>query len=183
PFSLMLHQGELLVASSSAADDVHRYTPAGASIGTFHDSASLSFCHQIAPASDGNVWVANFTTGGIAKLDGITGALISNFTASGARGVFELGNGNVMWTSGNGAFVYDTATQTSTMVNAGSHYHLNVISGGGPPSNAYCFGDGSGTLCPCGNTGAAGAGCANGANAGGGVLASSGSSSIAAADL
>ena len=183
PYSVILHQGELLVASSSAGDDIHRYTTAGVSIGTFHDTTSLSFCHQIAPASDGNVWVANFTTGGIAKLDGTTGALISTFPASGARGVFELGNGNIMWTNGTGAHVYDTTTQTSTMVNAGSHYHLNVINGGPPPTNAFCFGDGTGTLCPCGNTGAAGRGCENGTNSGGGLLVDSGSTSIGSANF
>ena len=49
-------------------------------------------------------------------------------------------------------------------------------------ATAYCFGDGSGTLCPCGNAGAAGEGCANGTGSGG-VLAGSGSNSIGAGDL
>ncbi|MBL8860711.1 MAG: hypothetical protein JNK02_01765 [Planctomycetes bacterium] len=47
-------------------------------------------------------------------------------------------------------------------------------------SFAYCFGDGSGTACPCGNSGAAGNGCANSLNANGGNLAATGSSSITA---
>ena len=47
---------------------------------------------------------------------------------------------------------------------------------------AICFGDGSGTLCPCGNTGAPGEGCAN-SNGMGGILAASGSTSIVAGDL
>jgi hypothetical protein len=49
----------------------------------------------------------------------------------------------------------------------------------GPPSTAYCFGDGSGTACPCGNTGAAGNGCASSVNANGANLAGSGNPSIA----
>ncbi len=51
---------------------------------------------------------------------------------------------------------------------------------------AFCNGDGSGTLCPCGNQndGSNGvAGCANSAGAGGGKLVATGSSSIAAGDL
>lgn len=36
------------------------------------------------------------------------------------------------------------------------------------PGNAYCFGDGTGAACPCGNTGSLGAGCGN--SAGGGAL-------------
>jgi hypothetical protein len=43
----------------------------------------------------------------------------------------------------------------------------------------FCFGDGSGTACPCGNFGAPGNGCANSLNAAGANLAASGAASIA----
>lgn len=46
----------------------------------------------------------------------------------------------------------------------------------------YCFGDGSGTPCPCGNTGAPGGGCANSVGTGG-VLAGVGSASVSVDDL
>ena len=55
---------------------------------------------------------------------------------------------------------------------------------GGGCGTSYCHGD-QGT-CPCGNENdgsGGGAGCANGANPGGGVLSTSGSCSISAADL
>lgn len=44
----------------------------------------------------------------------------------------------------------------------------------GGPITAYCFGDGSGTACPCGNTGAAGRGCANSVEASGALLSATG---------
>jgi len=45
---------------------------------------------------------------------------------------------------------------------------------------AFCSGDGSGTACPCGNTGSAGAGCANSASATGAVLAGLGVATVGA---
>ncbi|MCH2105637.1 MAG: endonuclease, partial [Planctomycetes bacterium] len=47
---------------------------------------------------------------------------------------------------------------------------------------SFCFGDGSGTACPCGNDGASGGGCGNSTGAGA-VLSSTGSGSITSADL
>jgi hypothetical protein len=50
-------------------------------------------------------------------------------------------------------------------------------------STPYCFGDGSGTACPCGNAGLAGNGCASSINANGGNLTTTGSASLASDTL
>jgi polyhydroxybutyrate depolymerase len=44
---------------------------------------------------------------------------------------------------------------------------------------AFCFGDGAGVQCPCGNTGLTGGGCGNSINAQGGRLVATGAASIA----
>ena len=44
--------------------------------------------------------------------------------------------------------------------------------------SAFCFGDGTGFPCPCGNSGMAGRGCENSASTGGGLLSASGSASV-----
>jgi hypothetical protein len=46
------------------------------------------------------------------------------------------------------------------------------------PVTSYCFGDGSGSACPCANTGQAGNGCASSVNPAGAHLAGSGLASI-----
>jgi hypothetical protein len=49
----------------------------------------------------------------------------------------------------------------------------------GPTGVPYCFGDGTGTACPCANNGAAGNGCASSVNANGANAATTGVSSLA----
>jgi len=63
---------------------------------------------------------------------------------------------------------------------------FNIVESGTPcaaPGIPYCFGDGSGTACPCGNNGAPGNGCASSVNPAGGNLATSGSPSVSSDTL
>lgn len=133
PFSVLLHQGDLLIGGSSGNNDIHRFDLAGVSIGAFHNS-TLSFIEQLDHATNGDVLAAVFTTGVIARLNPDTGAQISTFPAAGARGVRQLGNGNIMWSSGSGVFVRDVVAGTSTNVytTTGGRY-IDLLTLGGTP--------------------------------------------------
>lgn len=133
PFSVLHHQGDLLVGSVSGNNDIHRFDLVGGSIGVFNNS-TLSFIEQLDHAINGDVLAAVFTTGVIARLDPDTGAQISTFPASGARGVRQLGNGNIMWTSSGGVFVRDVVAGISTNVYAtsGGRY-IDLLTIGGTP--------------------------------------------------
>lgn len=121
PFGVLGHAGGLLVSSSSANDDIHRYTLAGASLGTFHNTTSLNFAEQMNFATNGDILVAGFSSNNIVRLDPTTGALISSFTASGARGVIQLGNGNIMWTNSAGVHIFDGSTSTPIYTGGGRY--------------------------------------------------------------
>lgn len=127
PFSILPYQGDILVGSSNANDDIHRYTLAGASVGTFHNTTSLSFVQQMNYAANGDILAATFSTNVVATLDPTNGSVISTFAAPGARGVWQLGNGNILWTNGSGAHVYDVVGQASTQVYAGGGRYISVI--------------------------------------------------------
>jgi hypothetical protein len=77
-------------------------------------------------------------------------------------------------------FSYDTASNTlciSDFTNRRLYFFQPTVTVSGTP---FCFGDGTGTACPCGNAGLAGNGCASSVNANGGNLAVSGLASLAA---
>lgn len=124
PFDILAHQGGILVSSSAANDDIHRFTLTGTSLGTFHNSASLNFAEQLTVSTNGSILAAGFSSNNVAYLDPNTGALVGSFAAAGARGVYQLGNGNVLWSSGAGTFVYDVGAGTSTQVYTGGGRYL-----------------------------------------------------------
>ena len=76
-----------------------------------------------------------------------------------------------------------TSTASNIVANDTNGFRDIFASTLGGPGTAYCFGDGTGTACPCGNSGAAGNGCSNSANPNGANLSASGTASVAADSL
>jgi hypothetical protein len=116
PYGILAHGENLLVSSSQANDDIHEFTLAGGSVGAFHNSTSLNFAQQMTHALNGDILVAGFTSNNIVRLHPETGAVISQFTAVDARGVYPLANGNILWSGASGIHVYDPDDDSSTPV-------------------------------------------------------------------
>ncbi len=124
PFFVLPIGTGYLVASSAPDDDIHRFNLQLEPIGTLHNSTQLNFVEQMTMLPGSGFLAAGFSSNNLVRLDS-NGAVVSSITASGARGVALLGNGNYLWTNGAGAHVYDVATQTSTPVYTGGGRFLS----------------------------------------------------------
>jgi hypothetical protein len=90
-------------------------------------------------------------------------------------------NTSVTWNTTCGtAYTIQLGRYQASGANVGTFSVVETGSSCVPPGVPYCFGDGSGTACPCANNGSAGNGCASSVNAAGGNLSSTGNASIAA---
>jgi hypothetical protein len=112
----------------------------------------------------------------VSTLYSLGGALgINEGNLSAAPGFFTDLRPRVVTTSSSGSAL-DYALVVFDRDNSGPNdvYATYYDLPDGGPVTAYCFGDGSGTACPCGNAGAAGRGCASSVNAAGALLAHTG---------
>ncbi len=117
-----------------------------------------------------------------------TGSVVGGAVTWACETEAQNANANaIRWaTTYNFRFDADVAPQSGTVTvglwKAGSPSSFAAtaeVPSAGVTTFAFCSGDGTGTACPCGNNGAAGAGCANSLGHGG-VLAASGAASITA---
>lgn len=115
----------------------------------FHDSdgvVGIDFPEQVHVTDSGRVFAAGFSApSGLYEYDPLTGAEINYIDTSalgfgGLRGVYELGNGNLMFTNGAGVHVYDVGAGTVNTIVAGvSARFIAEIGEGGGPGMSYCM--------------------------------------------
>jgi len=136
-FDIIRFNGENLVSFIGAATTrIDRYDDSGNLLGNFVSAGQFNFFQQMAPMDNGNLLVAAFSNlsggfgNGVYEIDGSTGSPVGpvqGTLATGPRGVYELGNGNIMWTNGGGVQVTDPNTGITTTVLAGSAQYIDLV--------------------------------------------------------
>ncbi|MBL8863863.1 MAG: PD40 domain-containing protein [Planctomycetes bacterium] len=93
----------------------------------------------------------------------------------------QAGSGSrAPWICGDGRYVaFESPASTLVVGDNNNMWDVFLRDRGPAPGVPYCFGDGSGTACPCGNGGGPGRGCANSLNASGARLVATGTPSVA----
>ncbi len=139
PYDIMDYNGELLVTAINT-ESINRVSYNGAFLGVFCDSDGVSgidFPQQLGRRG-ANVLCSGFSPPiGVYEYDP-TGAQVNYWAVgNGNRGVYLLGNGNIMFTDGAGVHVLDPNTGLHTTVATGSCHNISLIGG----SDEGCLAD------------------------------------------
>src|SRR5690606_20833278 len=95
----------------------------------------LNFVQQLWMMDCGNLLVGTFSSpSGIYIFDPATGTQVDYWNESSVRGVIETGDGNILWTSGNGIYKLDTTTGTSTLLVDGAAQFFTLLN----PEDSEC---------------------------------------------
>ena len=137
PYDIFAFNGELLVSDinrdSDGGEDIDRYTLDGINstfIDTFVESdgeTGIDFPQQISTLSNGNLLVAGFSApGGFYEYDA-SGNTVNLFNADDGfaervRGAYQLEDGNIIWSGGDGIVVTDPTTGANTDI-----YTVNTL--------------------------------------------------------
>lgn len=128
PFDVFTYQGELLV-SDIDDNEIERYDLDGNFLGIFNQTSGINFPQQIHErTSNGNVLVGGFSTpGGVYEYDS-NGTQVALYDADDGfanrlRAAYELGNGNILWSGGDGIVSTQIGTGAFTDI-----YTVNTLS-------------------------------------------------------
>lgn len=113
PFDVLSYFGNLLI-NDIAGEDIDTFTTDGNFSSVFVESDGVSgidFPEQMTTTSRGTVLAAGFSTpAGIYEYSSDGGLINYWDVGTAVRGVHELGNGNIMFTDGDGVHVFDPGT-------------------------------------------------------------------------
>ncbi|MCB9087174.1 MAG: T9SS type A sorting domain-containing protein [Calditrichae bacterium] len=150
PWSILFRDSDVLVTGGSS-NTAHRYDYSGTYIADF-TTTTIPFAEQASELANGDVAVSAFSTPSGVYLFGSDGTFKSVVDpVTGNRGVWELGNGNLLTTNGAGVHEVDPTTNTlvRTIVSGVSARFVSLYSPpssgtpGNPPGNVSATGGSS----------------------------------------
>ncbi|MBS1701587.1 MAG: PEP-CTERM sorting domain-containing protein [Armatimonadetes bacterium] len=128
PLSILNYKGAMLVGSNHQDDDMYVYGLDGTAIGTFHNGSDTNLVEQMAYNMDGKILAACHNGGKIAIMSPDDGSFLTSFGPdTGERGVYQLGNGNILFSDNDGAYVYNPNTFKWNQVYAGSGRYFSLV--------------------------------------------------------
>jgi hypothetical protein len=117
PFDVLGYFGNLLI-NDITGEDIDVFDTGGNFQSVFHESdgvTGIDFPEQMNATSLGNILVGGFSSpAGIYEYDGSGNQLNYYDVGTGVRGVYELTNGNIMFTDGSGVHVLNPITGAIT---------------------------------------------------------------------
>ncbi len=121
--------------SANGSSGIHRYDADGNFIEMF--ATGISFPQQLVLLDNGNIMVTNFSSpSGVYEFDSEGNQLNYYSVVTGLRGVYELGNGNILVTNGSGVHEINRNNQLVETKATGSARHISHIM---PPATGTSF--------------------------------------------
>lgn len=127
PFDVFVRNDDILVSNVSGTGQVESYDING--VQNFEFDSDISFPEQITEAPNGDIVVGGFIApSGVYRYDAAGTQIGFWDVGTSVRGVYVLGNGNILYTSSTGVFSLDPNTGLSTtIVTSGSYRFIELI--------------------------------------------------------
>lgn len=110
PYDILFRTNDVIV-SASTSDMLHRYDLNGNFISNLYTGVSANFFQQMQELPNGDILVADFGVGGGVRIFSSTGTLLNTLgQITAIRGVYKLGNGNILVSNAAGLFEINPVT-------------------------------------------------------------------------
>jgi hypothetical protein len=137
PFDVLDNGSGSVHVTSFNSEGIQTMSYSGTISGNLVQSGILSGIQQMNKTQDGNYIVSVFSNNsgsgnnaGVYLISSANGNIINKWTVGGARGAIQAGNGNYLYTTGNGVYSLDPSTGSSTQLVAGGYQYLKLINTG-----------------------------------------------------
>jgi hypothetical protein len=110
PYDILFRTSDVIVSASSSSS-LHQYDLNGNYIANLYTGVSANFFQQMQELPNGDILVADFGVGGGVRIFSSTGTLLNTLgQITAIRGVYKLGNGNILVSNAAGLFEINPVT-------------------------------------------------------------------------